>query len=165
MMSGLPHGSGHRRRPTRAALTAAFAVVAAGASVVAPSAAQAATTTLYASPTGSGTSCTSAAPCSLTQARSSVEAIDTNMSGDIVVQLAGGTYRLTSPLSLGSADSGTNGHTVYWQAASGQTPVISGGQRSPAGPCTTRRTTSTPPRCPPGPTRGSCSSTARSLRA
>ena len=86
-------------------------------------------TTLYASPTGSGTSCTSAAPCSLTQAKSSVEAIEGNMSGDIVVQLAGGTYRLTSPLSLGPADSGTNGHTVYWQAASGQTPVISGGQQ------------------------------------
>ncbi|WP_323747681.1 RICIN domain-containing protein [Catenulispora rubra] len=115
-MSGLPNRSGHRRRPTRTALTAAFAVVAAGASVVAPSAAQAATTTLYASPTGNGTSCTSAAPCSLTQARSSVEAIDTNMTGDIVVQLAGGAYRLTSPLSLGSADSGTNGHTVRWQA-------------------------------------------------
>ncbi|MEY9864042.1 hypothetical protein ABH935_009696 [Catenulispora sp. GAS73] len=124
------HQPGRRRRPTRPALATAFAVVAASISAVAPSTAEAAsTTTLYASPTGSGTSCTSAAPCSLTQARSSVEAIDTNMSGDIVVQLAGGTYQLTSPLSLGSADSGTNGHTVSWQAAPGQTPVISGGEQ------------------------------------
>jgi hypothetical protein len=86
-------------------------------------------TTLYVSPSGSGTACSSSAPCSLTQAKSSVEAIDGNMSGDIVVQLAGGTYRLTSPLSLGSADSGSNGHTVSWQAAPGQTPVISGGRQ------------------------------------
>ena len=118
-----------RRRRTRTAFTAAFAVVAACTTVVAPTIAKAASTTLYASPTGSGTSCSSTAPCSLTQAKSSVEAIDANMSGDIVVQLAGGTYRLSSPLSLGSADSGTNGHTVYWKAASGQTPVISGGQQ------------------------------------
>ncbi|MEY9841331.1 hypothetical protein [Streptacidiphilus sp. EB103A] len=65
----------------------------------------------------------------LTQAKASVVAIDGSMSGDIVVQLAGGTYRLTSPLSLGSTDSGANGHTVRRQAASDQTPVISGGQQ------------------------------------
>jgi len=119
-----------RPRRKRTALTAALAVVAASAAVLAPTAAKAATAaTLYVSPTGSGTSCTAAAPCSLTQAKSSVEAIDGSMSGDIVVQLAGGTYRLSAPLSLGSADSGSNGHTVYWKAASGQTPVISGGQQ------------------------------------
>ena len=120
---------GHRR-PAKTALTAAFAVVAACAVALAPSAASAAsTTTLYVSSTGSGTACTSASPCSLTQARTSVEAIDTNMSGNIVVQLAGGTYRLPAPLTFGAADSGTNGYTITWQAASGQTPVISGGQQ------------------------------------
>ncbi|WP_410634981.1 ricin-type beta-trefoil lectin domain protein [Amycolatopsis sp. cmx-4-83] len=46
---------------------------------------------------------------------------------DVVVQLAGGTYRLAAPLSFTSADSGRNGHTVTWQAAPGQTPVLSGG--------------------------------------
>ena len=51
------------------------------------------------------------------------------MSGDIVVQLAGGTYRLSAPLVFGTADSGSNGYTVTWQAASGATPVISGGQQ------------------------------------
>ncbi|WP_333771716.1 ricin-type beta-trefoil lectin domain protein [Streptomyces sp. IBSBF 2435] len=86
-------------------------------------------TTLYVSPTGSGTACSASAPCSVTQAKSSVEAVDGNMSGDIVVQLAGGTYRLSSPLVLGSADSGSNGHQVVWQAASGQSPVLSGGQQ------------------------------------
>ena len=131
-MTSDPRARAGRPRSTtrRTALAAASAVVAGCAIAVIPTAASAAsTTTLYASPTGSGTSCTSAAPCSLTQARSSVEAIDGNMTGNIVVQLAGGIYRLTAPLTLGPADSGTNGYTVTWQAASGQTPVISGGQQ------------------------------------
>lgn len=117
-----------RSRPPRAALVATLAI---GAVVAAPAVtSHAATmTTLYVSPTGSGTACSASAPCSVTQAKSSVQAIDGNMSGDIVVQLAGGTYRLSSPLVLGSADSGSNGHQVIWQAASGQSPVLSGGQQ------------------------------------
>jgi hypothetical protein len=50
------------------------------------------------------------------------------MSGNIVVQLAGGTYALSSPLTFTAADSGTNGYTVSWQAAAGARPVISGGR-------------------------------------
>ncbi|WP_042374198.1 ricin-type beta-trefoil lectin domain protein [Streptacidiphilus neutrinimicus] len=120
-------GRGSRLRPAHLAATTALAIAAA---LTAPTAAHAAVSaTLYVSPTGSGTACSAAAPCSLTQAKTNVEATDGNMSGDIVVQLAGGTYRLTSPLALGSADSGTNGHTVRWQAAPGQTPVISGGRQ------------------------------------
>jgi hypothetical protein len=48
---------------------------------------------------------------------------------NVVVQLAGGTYQLAAPLTLTSADSGRNGHTVTWQGAPGQHPVLSGGQR------------------------------------
>ncbi|WP_194923681.1 hypothetical protein [Catenulispora pinisilvae] len=48
------------------------------------------------------------------------------MTGDIVVSLTGGTYRLSTTFQLGPRDSGQNGHTVLWQAAPGQTPVISG---------------------------------------
>ncbi|WP_207892191.1 right-handed parallel beta-helix repeat-containing protein [Streptacidiphilus pinicola] len=126
MTSQLP-GRGSQRRPARITATATIALAAA---LAVPTAAHAAvSTTIYVSPTGSGTACSATAPCSLTQAKTSVEAVNGNMSGDIVVQLAGGTYRLTAPLSLGSADSGTNGHTVYWQAAPGQTPVISGGRQ------------------------------------
>ncbi|WP_063770673.1 RICIN domain-containing protein [Streptacidiphilus carbonis] len=117
-----------RRRSTRAALVTAVTLGALAAAPITVS--QAATaTTLYASPTGSGTACSSSAPCSLTQAKASVEAVDKNMSGDIVVQLAGGTYRLSAPLTLGTTDSGSNGHSVIWQAAPGQTPVLSGGQQ------------------------------------
>ncbi|WP_223199455.1 ricin-type beta-trefoil lectin domain protein [Solihabitans fulvus] len=48
---------------------------------------------------------------------------------DVVVQLAGGTYRLSAPLTFASADSGQGGHTVTWQAAAGQTPILSGGSQ------------------------------------
>ena len=48
---------------------------------------------------------------------------------DVVVYLAGGTYRLAKPLAFTSADSGQNGHTITYQAASGQRPVITGAQQ------------------------------------
>jgi hypothetical protein len=47
---------------------------------------------------------------------------------DVVVELAGGVYRLSAPLRFTSADSGRNGHSVTWQALPGQAPVISGGR-------------------------------------
>src|ERR1051325_9194484 len=53
-------------------------------------------TTLYVSPRGSGTACSSSSPCSLSQAKSTVESLVGSMTGDIVVYLAGGTYRVSS---------------------------------------------------------------------
>ncbi|MFF2078226.1 RICIN domain-containing protein [Kitasatospora sp. NPDC058162] len=50
------------------------------------------------------------------------------MSDDIVVNLRGGTYQLTAPLTFGTADSGSNGHTVVYQAYNGETPVFTGGR-------------------------------------
>jgi len=117
---------GGRSRPSILAAAAALAAAAFGM----PAVSHAATTaTLYVSPTGSGTACTATAPCSLAQAQSSVRSMTASMSGDIAVQLAGGTYRLSAPLVFTAADSGTNGHTVFWQAAAGATPVLSGGQQ------------------------------------
>lgn len=52
-----------------------------------------------------------------------------NQSEDIVVELKGGTYTLTQPLTLDEAYSGRNGHKVIFRAAQGETPVISGGVR------------------------------------
>ncbi len=83
-------------------------------------------TTLYASPNGSGTVCSSSAPCGLSAAKTMVESLDSSMTGDIVVSLAGGTYRLSSAFQLGPQDSGANGHTVSWQAQPGQTPIFNG---------------------------------------
>ncbi|UBU08452.1 RICIN domain-containing protein [Nonomuraea gerenzanensis] len=103
-----------------AVLTAAFALIAPA------SVAHAATTTLYAAPTGTGTACTSAQPCSLSAAQTAVRSLNAGMSGDIVVELAGGVYRLSAPLRLTAADSGNHGYSVRWQAAAGAVPVISG---------------------------------------
>lgn len=81
---------------------------------------------LYASPTGSGSSCSTNNPCSLSSARDKVRGLVPHATGDVTVELLGGTYRLTSPLKLGVQDSGTPGHRVVYQAAPGQTPILSG---------------------------------------
>ena len=82
----------------------------------------------YASPTGSGTECSSAAPCSITQAQTVVRSAAAAMQTDIIVELADGVYPLTATLTFTAADSGTNGHTITWQAATGAHPVLSGGK-------------------------------------
>jgi len=50
-------------------------------------------------------------------------------SGPITVVLRGGTYSTTTSLAFGSADSGTAGAPITWQAYSCETPVVSGGMR------------------------------------
>jgi hypothetical protein len=91
--------------------------------------AAAATTTLYASTGGNGASCTLDNPCSLAKAQQTVRTLAPTMSGDITVDLRGGTYQLASSMNFTPADSGTSGHTVVWQAYPGETPVFSGGQK------------------------------------
>lgn len=105
-------------------LGAAAVVTAAGTAAAAP-----VQRTLYASPSGSGSSCTLAAPCSLTGARDLVRTLDAAMTGDIVVDLRGGTYRLSGPFQLGAQDSGQHGHTVVYQAYPGEVPVLSGARQ------------------------------------
>ncbi|AWS43447.1 ricin-type beta-trefoil lectin domain protein [Streptosporangium sp. 'caverna'] len=105
---------------------AAVGLTAAAALVAPVSPASAATTTLYASPSGTGTGCSAAQPCSLPAAQTAVRALTGAMSGDVVVELADGVYRLSAPLRLTAADSGNNGYTVKWQAAAGARPVVSG---------------------------------------
>jgi hypothetical protein len=100
----------------------AGALVAGGAA----GASAAAEPTLYASPSGSGTACSLAAPCTLTEARSVVETLNSAMTGNITVYLLGGTYALTSTFQLGVKDSGENGHDVDYEAYPGQVPVLSG---------------------------------------
>ncbi|WP_236061982.1 discoidin domain-containing protein [Actinacidiphila acididurans] len=51
------------------------------------------------------------------------------MQRDIHVELASGTYRLTSTFTLSSQDSGTNGHRIVYEAAPGAHPVVSGGSQ------------------------------------
>ncbi|WP_062027985.1 right-handed parallel beta-helix repeat-containing protein [Streptomyces griseorubiginosus] len=110
--------------------TAALLTASAAAVLVQAGPAFAATTALYAAPNGTGTACSVSQPCSLTQAKANVQAINGSMTGDITVVLADGTYRLTAPLTFTSADSGTGGHTVNWTAALGAHPVITGAQKA-----------------------------------
>src|SRR4051812_48370571 len=110
--------------PSRMLTSATLAAVAGTVAVAGP--AFAAATTIYAAPSGSGTACTAAQPCSLTAAQTAARSLTGSMSGDVVVQLADGVYRQSSPLRLTAADSGTNGYRVVWQAAPSAHPVISG---------------------------------------
>ncbi len=65
----------------------------------------------------------------VTHAQELVRQLDTDMSADVRVVLANGTYRLSSPLQLDALDSGTNGYNVVWAAAPGARPVLSGGEQ------------------------------------
>jgi hypothetical protein len=82
--------------------------------------------TLHVSPSGTGSTCSEASPCALTAVPAAVRALNVSQTGDIIVYLRGGTYRMTSTLALGPADSGKNGFTVSYQAFPGEQPVLTG---------------------------------------
>ena len=84
---------------------------------------------LYVSPTGSGTTCSSAAPCSISQAQTAVRALASAARADAVVELSDGTYALGATLGFDATDSGTTGHPVVWQAAAGAHPILSGAKK------------------------------------
>ena len=63
----------------------------------------------------------------LERARQAVDAVNGNMAEDITVQLRGGIHRLSSTLTLGSADSGTNGFNVVYRNYGSEVPVLHGG--------------------------------------
>jgi hypothetical protein len=125
-------------RRTAAAAATAFAAVslvaggmtAGGMAATARAAAiqpvQAPQATLYVSPSGYGAACSQPRPCDIATARQAVERLDGDMTGNIDVDLLGGTYHVPGGLTLGVRDSGSNGHDVVWQAVPGQHPVISG---------------------------------------
>ena len=83
-------------------------------------------TTLYVSNSGTGTSCSVSTPCSLDTAKASAASLAPSQTGDIVVQLAGGVYRRTGPITLGPADSGHNGYKVIYQSAPAAQVQVSG---------------------------------------
>ncbi|MCU7826775.1 RICIN domain-containing protein [Kitasatospora sp. DSM 101779] len=120
------------RRIGAVTVKAMTAAVVALAAALPAQPAYAAATNFYVDPvngsdSNSGTS-TASAFRTVQAAQNAVRAINANMADDIVVNLRGGTYTLTGPVTFGTADSGTNGHTVVYQAYNGETPVISGGK-------------------------------------
>src|SRR5512142_1628851 len=82
----------------------------------------------YISPTGSDSNPgTLAAPFqTIAKARDVVRTVSASMNGDIYVYLRGGTYNIASPIAFGPQDSGNNGYRVYYQAYSGETPILNG---------------------------------------
>ncbi|HUB23867.1 MAG TPA: fibronectin type III domain-containing protein [Tepidisphaeraceae bacterium] len=84
---------------------------------------------IYVSPTGDDANPgTADKPIrTLAHARDLVRNLNQNMTGDVTVELAGGVYRLSEPLQLTAADSGSNGHNVIYAAHAGDQVVISGG--------------------------------------
>jgi hypothetical protein len=63
----------------------------------------------------------------LEKARNAVRLVNTGMTEDITVHLRGGIHRLAATLSLGPADSGTNGFEVVYRNYGSEVPVINGG--------------------------------------
>jgi hypothetical protein len=63
----------------------------------------------------------------IAKARDAVDAINGDMSGDIIVYLRGGTYYLSDTIEFDEGDGGTNDHRVIYKAYSDETPVVSGG--------------------------------------
>ncbi len=82
----------------------------------------------YVSPTGSDSNPgTIDAPFqTITKARDVVRTVNSSMAHDIHVYLRGGDYRVTDTITLGPQDSGTGGHTIYYQAYPGETPILNG---------------------------------------
>ncbi|HTU72656.1 MAG TPA: fibronectin type III domain-containing protein [Trebonia sp.] len=109
-------------------LSAAVGTAAAGAAQGAP----APSVTIYVSPHGNDASSGSSpghAVATLGRAQQLVRSLDSDMHSNINVELESGTYRLDQPLTLGAADSGSNGYDVVWTAAPGAHPVLSGARQ------------------------------------
>lgn len=62
----------------------------------------------------------------ITKARDVVRTLNNNMTGDIYIYLRGGVYNITSTITFGPQDSGTNGYRIYYQAYQDETPVLNG---------------------------------------
>ncbi|RCX14837.1 dockerin type I repeat protein [Anaerobacterium chartisolvens] len=84
--------------------------------------------TYYVSPAGSDSNPgTIDAPFqTITKARDVVRTINKSMTGDIYVYLRGGDYRITSTITFGTQDSGSNGYRIFYQAYEGEKPVLNG---------------------------------------
>jgi parallel beta-helix repeat protein len=78
--------------------------------------------TLYVSPTGSDSNNGStpiSAFATLSKARDAVRAINANMTGDIVVEIAKGDYPVTETVTFTEQDSGNNGFNVVYKNQDG----------------------------------------------
>jgi hypothetical protein len=85
------------------------------------------TVTYHVTPDGTGSICSANDPCGLDAIRSVVQSQNSAMTGDIVVELAGGVYVLNDPFVLDERDSGSGGFKVVYKGSDGEVPVFRGG--------------------------------------
>ena len=111
----------------------AVAVLIAAGLVASPTGAEAAGTQeeFYLSPTGNDSndgSSPSEAFATLDRARTAVRTIAGNMTGDIIVHVAPGTYHVTETVRFDEDDSGTNGYSVIYRGsgAPGEAEFVGG---------------------------------------
>ena len=85
----------------------------------------------YVSPDGSdsGDGTLGSPFATLERVRDEVRKINGSMTGDIIVYLRGGDYRITQPVEFDTRDSGKGGYRVRYEAYNGETPVINGAQK------------------------------------
>ncbi|MBE7040646.1 MAG: hypothetical protein E7400_01620 [Ruminococcaceae bacterium] len=90
-----------------------------------------ATQNIYVSPAGNDEAAgTFSAPVqTLSAAQSLARERNNNMTEDLFVNLRSGTYNLSSTLSFGTEDSGTNGNAVHYRSYGDETAVLSGGKK------------------------------------
>jgi hypothetical protein len=84
---------------------------------------------LFAAPDGAGDACSQGERCTITRAKELAASLSAAADGDVAIELAAGTYRLTEPLRFGPADSGKHGYSVIWRASPNARPVLSGAIR------------------------------------
>lgn len=60
----------------------------------------------------------------ITKARDVVDGLNGNMSGDIIINLMGGTYFITNTIIFDEGDSGTDGYRVIYQAYNNNEKII-----------------------------------------
>lgn len=132
-MQSEPSGTTERGSGRRRGRTATFAAVSTAALVLSlvPVSAQAAPAdkdqTFYASPDGWDIGvCLEQLPCSLDRVQEVVRHEAQKAKGDIIVELADGTYRIDEPLEFRAEDGGHEGRTVTWAAAPDANPEITG---------------------------------------
>nr|MDO8112035.1 right-handed parallel beta-helix repeat-containing protein [Candidatus Sigynarchaeota archaeon] len=68
----------------------------------------------------------------ITRAQQAARANTTAMTGDVIIYLRNGTYRISSTLTFNSSDGGNGLYDVIYKAYPGETPVIDGGISIPA---------------------------------
>lgn len=89
--------------------------------------AAAAQTMIHVAPGGDDRNPGSAARPVKTLPRAQALVRDHNRRDDVIVEIAGGVYRLDQPLVFKAADGGQGDHSVIWRAKDADRPVVSGG--------------------------------------